>query len=446
MSINILPKCAKFKNIKTLQSWNFYRLISDSVVFTAVDRSPSIPLGQTNPLKQGKLRVQLLKSPSHLGHSTSRVNRAYNEDKYSAKVLTINDKEILNFNIFDGHGGDECSIYLTENLAENVENGDNLIKTKKAREDLIKKYVKNIGGYWRRWSKHREKTFETWQNNRLNLKNFKKELKQDDLNFRIPLTFLKTDYDFFQNNTKSGSTCTSIFLQTIYSNSTKKFQPFFENYYFNRNTISKLTIAHLGDTRAIIVDKNGLANGVTDDHHPSNPLESTRLRRYAANFFMTDSFGEERFISLANTRSFGDIDYKEVGVTAEPDIIQLIVGDSTEIKKQLTPDEIQKYTIGGLGGDECFLVLCTDGVTNILTDQEIADIIMTQHKKLGNKATPQICAQEVIKFVEFVGGDDNATILVIRLNGWGNWPNLDRTGELRQSRLDDFNPRRGGSG
>ena len=36
-----------------------------------------------------------------------------------------------------------------------------------------------------------------------------------------------------------------------------------------------------------------------------------------------------------------------------------------------------KYTIGGLGGDESFLILCSDGVTNILTDQEIADIVLT---------------------------------------------------------------------
>ncbi|KAI5957149.1 PTC6 [Candida jiufengensis] len=446
MSIYILSKCKKVSKNYNLYCLNFIRRISDSVVFTAVDRSPSIPIRETNILTQGKLRVQLLKSPSHLGHATSRINRPYNEDKYSAKVLKIKDKEILNFNIFDGHGGDQCSEFLTKNLAENVENGDSLVKTKKAREDLIKKYVKNVGGYWRRWSKHREKTFESWQNNYLKLTNFKEECEQDDLNFRIPLTFLKTDYDFFQDETKSGSTCTSVFLQTIYCNSQKKFQPFYENYYFNRNTISKLTIAHLGDTRAILVDKNGLANGITEDHHPSNPMESTRLRRYAANFFMTDSFGEERFIALANTRSFGDIDYKEVGVTAEPDIIQLVVGDSTEISKQLTPEEIKKHTIGGLGGDELFLILCTDGVTNILTDQEIADIIMTQQKRLGSKANPQFCAQEVIKFVEFVGGDDNATILIIRLNGWGNWPNIDRTGELRQSRLDDFNPRRGGSG
>ena len=57
--------------------------------------------------------------------------------------------------------------------------------------------------------------------------------------------------------------------------------------------------------------------------------------------FMTDSFGEERFVALANTRAFGDVDYKEVGVTAEPDFNQYIIGDLDAIKQFLTPDEIE---------------------------------------------------------------------------------------------------------
>ena len=83
--------------------------------------------------------------------------------------------------------------------------------------------------------------------------------------------------------------------------------------------------------------------------------------------------------------------------------------------------------------------MCSDGVTNILTDQEIADIVLTHVNLKGQTVATHNCAEQVIKFVEFVGGDDNATCLVIRLNGWGNWPIIDRTGELRQARLDDYN-------
>ena len=162
------------------------------------------------------------------------------------------------------------------------------------------------------------------------------------------------------------------------------------------------------------------------------------MRKYAANFFMTDSFGEERFISLANSGAIGDVEFKQMGVTAEPDISQYIIGDGQVIRHKLTADEIKNYTVGGLGGDESFLVLCTDGVTGVLTDQEIADIVMVHVNMKGTpRATPQVGAEEVIKFVEYVGGDDNATCMVIRLSGWGHWPIEDRTGELRQQRMND---------
>ncbi|KAK6463402.1 phosphatase 2C-like domain-containing protein [Scheffersomyces coipomensis] len=434
------------------------RYVSSTIIFTAIDRSPSIPMGTIKSNKIGKLRVPLLKSPSHLGHFTSRMSRLYNEDKYSANVLTLQsetgERTLFNFNIFDGHGGEQCSTFLSQHLSENIENCQSLLDDKNLRNELIKNYETNIGGYWKRWFRHKEENFKTMKNKDDNIKlsrfnNSEKNEKgeiiniDDDLRFRLPLTFLNTDYEFFnQDDNSAGSTCTSAIIETLYTEPGGEPKPVFENYYFNRKTISKLTIAHVGDTKAILVDRNGLANALTFEHHPSNPMEASRLRKYAANMFMTDSFGEERFISLANTRSFGDINFKQIGVSAEPDVIQLIIGDVNTVHKMLTPDEIKDYTINGIGGDESFLVLCTDGITNFLTDQEIADIVMVNFNMRGHQvANPQLCAEEIIKFVEYIGGDDNATCLVIRLNGWGKWPVLDRTGELRQSRMDDFNPR-----
>lgn len=412
------------------------RNVSNTVTFTAMAVTNRF---SSSPSKIGKLRVPILKSPSHLGHCTNRLKRLNNEDNLSGNLLNINDSQVFAFTIFDGHGGDQCSSFMAANLSRIIEDLNELVEDKVKREELFKKYAKNIGGYWKRWYKHREQTMENWQKQKLELKNF----SSDDLSIRVPLSYMDADYNFFSKDEKSGTTCTSALIETIYSKP-GTFQPFFENYFFNRHTISKLSIAHVGDTKAILVDKQGLSYLLTTDHHPLNPTEAQRLRKYAANFFMTDSFGEERFIALANTRSFGDIDYKDVGVTAEPDFNQYIIGDLTAILEFLTPEEIQKHTIGGLGGDESFIVLCSDGVTNVLTDQEIADIVMTNVNLRGQTfATPQWCAQEIIKFVEYVGGDDNATCIVIRLNGWGNWPNIDRTGELRQARLDDYNPRGG---
>lgn len=383
-----------------------------------------------------KLNVPLLKSPSHLGHYTSRANRMYNEDRYSALVLNLDGRQTFNFNIFDGHGGEQCLLFLTKHLGAGVEQHVDA-------QALVKKYAKNISGYWRRWYKQREQNMERMALAAPQVQHLHKVECADDLMLRLPMAFLLVDYSFFeQDDNKLGSTCTSVYLETLHREPTSDSRLVEEQYYFDRNTISKLTVAHLGDTKAILVDRNGEAHALTAPHHPSNPTEASRLRRYSPSYFMTDSFGEERFIALANTRAFGDLNYKELGVTAEPEVSQYIIGDSHTIQKMLTRDEIRDTTVGGLGGDEAFLVLVTDGVSGELTDQEIADIVMVNFNLRGHqKASAQLCAAEVVKFVEYIGGDDNATCLVVRLSGWGRWPDIDRTGLLRQERLNDYTPR-----
>lgn len=93
---------------------------------------------------------------------------------------------------------------------------------------------------------------------------------------------------------------------------------------------------------------------------------------------------------LANTRSFGDMPSKRIGVSAEPQC-QLT---------QLAPAEY------------AFMVLVSDGVTNEASDQEIVDIVKEWR-------TPEEGAKAVVSFVTETGRDgDNATCLVVRLGGW----------------------------
>lgn len=78
---------------------------------------------------------------------------------------------------------------------------------------------------------------------------------------------------------------------------------------------------------------------------------------------------------LANTRGFGDAHYKALGVFAEPAISSHIYN-----------------------GAECaFLLLMSDGVTDMLSDQEIADLARRE-KNPGN------AAKAVVQFAESIGG------------------------------------------
>ena len=190
--------------------------------------------------------------------------------------------------------------------------------------------------------------------------------------------------------------------------------------FWNPASPSTLITAHVGDTRILLCrTSDGKAVPLTTNHHPSTPVEARRLRRYAASF-VTDSFGEERVLGLANTRAFGDITSKRIGVSAEPQI------QTTH----LTPAEYS------------FAVLCSDGVSGHLEDQEIVDIVK-------EAKTPAQAGESLVKFAVEVSDSnaDNATALVVRLGGWerrgeGGGGSLG-TAERRKYRWDEaMDPRR----
>ncbi len=181
------------------------------------------------------------------------------------------------------------------------------------------------------------------------------------------------------NRFKGGSTCSIAMV------STPTPTPF-----WNPATSSSMLVAHVGDTRILLCStSNGIATPLTTNHHPSSPIESTRLRRYASSF-VTDSFGEERILGLANTRAFGDIASKRMGVSAEPEIKRVELGPA-------------EYS---------FMVLMSDGVSGTLDDQEVVDLVK-------EAKTPEQAARDVVNFATEVSTEgDNATCLVVRMGGW----------------------------
>ena len=178
---------------------------------------------------------------------------------------------------------------------------------------------------------------------------------------------------------KGGSTCSVAMI------STPSPMPF-----WHPASPSTLITSHVGDTRILLCKTaTGEAVSTTSNHHPSHPREAERMRRYAATF-ATDSFGEERVLGLANTRAFGDMSSKRIGVSAEPEIARLELGPA----------------------EYAFMVLVSDGVSGQLGDQEIVDIVK-------DARTPEQGANDIVNFAtEVTAEGDNATALVVRLGGW----------------------------
>lgn len=314
-------------------------------------------------------------------------------------------------------------------------------KALKLGRDLVDEYKKTIGGYFRRFNPE-------------HIKLSKKSQSEDDsisIETVLMYAFLRADLDFVaaqarkpdpddprvsdtplnndeilgmphsppsghgiggQTRFKGGSTATVALI------STPTPAPF-----WHPSAHSTLLIAHVGDTRILLCDTaTGLAQPLTSDHHPTTPTESRRLRRYAPAGSMVsgDSFGEERIAGLANSRAFGDMRSKRIGVSAEPEMTRVDMGPA-------------QYA---------FLVLMSDGVSATLSDQEIVDVIK-------EAKTPEEGARKVVDYATEVSlNGDNATCQVVRLGGWerrseGGVGSLG-TKEIRDiRRAEALDPRRG---
>ncbi|KAJ2843957.1 Protein phosphatase 2C 6, partial [Coemansia erecta] len=217
---------------------------------------------------------------------------------------------------------------------------------------------------------------------------------------RMTLAFLKADSSIrnLRWSDNQGSTACTVLLWDAEG------LPF-----WSHNSQLNVVVSSVGDSKAILcnVDKHGgIATALNTLHHPGVAGERERLQRHGA-FFSRDSFGEERAMArVANTRAFGDWQVKRFGVVAEP--------------------EINHYE---LQGDEAaFIVVVSDGLTSVLTDQEIVDVVK-------GCADPAKAAKRLVDIGEQLGSEDNMTAQVLRLPGW-ECALRDLTAEHRKMRLD----------
>ncbi|MCL7035611.1 hypothetical protein MKW94_019867 [Papaver nudicaule] len=136
-----------------------------------------------------------------------------------------------------------------------------------------------------------------------------------------------------------------------------------------------IIVANLGDSRAVmgtLSDEELKAVQLTIDHKPELPKEADRIRKCGGRVLPHKDepdvhrvySAEDDYMSLAMARAFGDFHLKNYGVIAIP---------------QITHIHLTK--------EDQFLVLATDGVWDVLTNEEVASIVWSiENKELAAKA------------------------------------------------------------
>ncbi|RCI02668.1 hypothetical protein CU098_007412 [Rhizopus stolonifer] len=345
------------------------------------------------------LRINLNQPSKLLGLCTSRGTRSSNEDYYSAVTLELEysqfkmNKEANRayFGIFDGHGGTVASQWLANHLHEHIESVtlDNFSR--------VLEFLRAYRGYFRRFPI--PAVLKDVIDNNGNPKT--ENISDLTVEQRLTLAFLEADTQCLTqlgNESEGGSTGSVAIVEP------RDTKAFWESDEYD------IVVGHVGDTRILLCDAQSgeVVSLSTGDHHPGNPIEVDRLRKYAG-FVTTDSWGDERIMGmLATSRAFGDAKLKKYGVSAEPDVVRY------KIRK---------------ANPAAFMVLVTDGISSVLSDQEVVDIVK-QHNE------PSKSAQKVVDTADQLQSEDNITAMVVRLKDWGKRMH-DYTHELRSYRLEN---------
>jgi len=191
---------------------------------------------------------------------------------------------------------------------------------------------------------------------------------------------------FFKCNTYLHQYCESIQIKTELSGSTCTI------IIIHNHTMH---ICNIGDSKAIISDTKGNIYKLTVDHKPCNPKEMERVIKSGGEVKKSESESIYRIFiqnlrmpGISVSRAFGDSIAQTIGVTVDPDIS----------KRDISEDDL-------------FLMVCSDGVWEFLTEPNAVDIVTAaQHPgaELAEKAWD--------KWIEIeVNAADDITAVVLNL-------------------------------
>lgn len=171
-------------------------------------------------------------------------------------------------------------------------------------------------------------------------------------------------------------------------------------------TADEIMTANAGDSRAVLC-KAGRAVPLSEDHKPNDPRERRRIEAAGGH---VQFMGEGMYRVNGNlnlSRAIGDLQFKR-GVRLKPEE-QVIAA---------TPD----VTFWDRSAEDEFLIICCDGVWDMMQNQEVVDFVrqrLPKNRDVQPKDMERIlealldrCLSPNLRSTEGLGGDNMTAVLV----------------------------------
>jgi protein phosphatase 1L len=208
-----------------------------------------------------------------------------------------------------------------------------------------------------------------------------------DLGFAMKNAFTNIDTDFVATGHPDGSTaCTATLVGG-----------------------RRIVCANAGDSRAIVVRRDGSVVRLSRDHKPGMPDETRRISELGGRVIYWGRWRVEGL--LAVSRSIGDASLKPY-VCSDP--------------------EVCEYDIGK---DDWFLVLSSDGVWDVMDNEECAHVIIASACVMEDGVLKidterfKWAARNLCEHAKSCGSSDNFSCVVVDLKSCGN--PLSRNGRYK---------------
>mmetsp|Transcript_40561 Transcript_40561/g.84430 ORF Transcript_40561/g.84430 Transcript_40561/m.84430 type:complete len:526 (-) Transcript_40561:142-1719(-) len=199
-----------------------------------------------------------------------------------------------------------------------------------------------------------------------------------DLGYAMKNAFTAVDKDFVNNGQTDGTTACAVSIVGG----------------------RRVVCANAGDSRAIVVRRDGSIVRLSRDHKPGIPDETRRISELGGRVIYWGRWRVEGL--LAVSRSIGDASLKPY-ITAEP--------------------EICEYDIGK---DDWFLVLSSDGVWDVMDNEEAAHVIIASSCAMVDGQLQidtdrfKWAARNLAEHARSCGSGDNFSVVVVDLKSCGN--------------------------